>query len=1464
MSKALKRLALGLTVLMAVICTSLTAFAGDQGGGDSGSGGSGTAHGNAGYYPDVYGLTINILPRQDLLTYASDNSYGVNPSNPYNYRWYNGGITFLLKDETKELVTSGYSELTYNQNLDRRNATLGQSWDDLEYLFPGSSSSLRYGIEQIVSEYVNLAKDNNAHFRTDEVAARFNWAISDTNGNWMLYKPELRRQFYRRFASLVGTPSISEEEFMSNTGCLVIYPVIGYEKCRDRGSNIFMTFPQAWEINSSPLDGDKEKIINNTLFCRKYSYNVAALGKSVTTKPMTWMGSLTNKVDIVQTPVSNDVDTASILKQYEKSFKYNIPDGYRQGFAVYGLDWGGESKGASSLTVRATQNDDGSYSMDAKTSTISEENGNMAYTDSLDSCGSDGSELWGGQSEYKDWGGAPARVSNQWEAYTNGYKTWGYGAYLLYGSGTYDAYYSADNARQAMQGTTDAKVTSVNSGDFNGGNTYKPQYYYRTPEDAAQYVAQSQLGGGVATRLKQDMIDLDATPMNIIYNLTALANNNSKTGVKDLWSTSNWNTAGGGTIDMNSSEHRLGLAVEYLYNSKPIKSYITYATITYDKNLKPSLSYGGSGDCYSKDHTLEEEAKFEINRDNYYIALVPNGLASSYQLSDSNACGGSFWEIINSHLKDGSIYELTDFRKDVQDTLYKDSIVNEGTSNGATASVGGNNGKGYSIFVLEVKTPDTIEVESDVMLQDYQLNNISMDILASRNGLLTNSGEGLATTDNVKYAWCPITGEYHEDYNTTYAYSLHKVTKLQKGTTIDAHRKSAEPLLLYNQLLGNSYTFNTIDAGIRDLDTTTPTRYTYALNLSRGLHGDVRTISALSRNSISKEDMDVLTGVHKHTLGVTPSVVEEVEQKRNSDAIYKNEVADKFVFESLWKERYPYGVAKKTHSGIVDSADGKVYTECTYEELKSSGAKPLKYNGISIYNLEVKLKERVNKYSTVAMDMGKNSLVDNDLNGGTVGDVIQSEASKEDSILIQPYKHAVVSKLMDKDGNPYTLKFYPEVRMRAYFTNGADTLGQGTIKPKTIITMAEQIRKVEPSSLYLLRVDNNSEAGNEQAKGTIHSDTMATGSNAKDASKNKGNKPVIYGGSDITLDVKSGFDIEMFGYALDLINYDKDKDGFKIGADSNEPYKNIVNDTSEGGRDPYTTWGNGEGTGETESTQRTKSQFEEWANNVKNSLAVDISLDVSKDSSSNNSEVVKSFNNFNTSLASSDKAITSEDDGVFSLYVRRGELDKESVGYKALITAISNDYNCKDDKEASDLFEKSDIYQSIAKAVEDTKDDFNKSQKVNTEENGAHAVRTEDTDAGWYDEEVKTFVVRRYKAETVHIGDVILSDKLDYNLAPDSNAGKTNKSNAQQGSYSSHEGKWYMTVYFNDNAKAKGSTHKDGTNLYITEQELYNPKNGEVDTGANYYKGGNVLVNRLHIAGADFLIPSATTSDMLK
>ena len=323
--------------------------------------------------------------------------------------------------------------------------------------------------------------------------------------------------------------------------------------------------------------------------------------------------------------------------------------------------------------------------------------------------------------------------------------------------------------------------------------------------------------------------------------------------------------------------------------------------------------------------------------------------------------------------------------------------------------------------------------------------------------------------------------------------------------------------------------------------------------------------------------------------------------------------------------------------------------------------------------------------------------------------------------------------------------------------------------------------------------------------------------------------------------------LKMYGYALDMVNYDKDKNGFKLSEDNVIPYYSVVNDTSVENRDPYTAWGN------KSSTEDLFKQYVEWVTSVKKNLYADVTLKIA----GKNSE--KEYNNFNVSMSSlvdKHESTKHRETTQYPIYIRRGAIDTEGLGYQALLNQIKTDYQCSEE-EAKALFEESDMYQTILKAVEDTKDAFNKSQKVNTEDGGTHAVRTEDTEDNWYDEEVKTFVIRRYESDPVEFKNIVLTDKIDYGLTPDSTAGRDNKNSAQQKSYNSYEGKWYLTLYF------KNDTKKE-SNLYLSEEQRYQPNKGRVQTNTDYFKGGTVLIHNLYVSGADFKIPSATTNDMLR
>lgn len=70
---------------------------------------------------------------------------------------------------------------------------------------------------------------------------------------------------------------------------------------------------------------------------------------------------------------------------------------------------------------------------------------------------------------------------------------------------------------------------------------------------------------------------------------------------------------------------------------------------------------------------------------------------------------------------------------------------------------------------------------------------------------------------------------------------------------------------------------------------------------------------------------------------------------------------------------------------------------------------------------------------------------------------------------------------------------------------------------------------------------------------------------------------------------------------------------------------------------------------------------------------------------------------------------------------------------------------------------------------------------------------SQSTDAvrNWYDEEVRTIVLRRFKTESLYFNNITASDKIDYNTAPDSGTTVDN--------WTGRQADWYLNMYYQDN-----------------------------------------------------------------
>lgn len=218
-------------------------------------------------------------------------------------------------------------------------------------------------------------------------------------------------------------------------------------------------------------------------------------------------------------------------------------------------------------------------------------------------------------------------------------------------------------------------------------------------------------------------------------------------------------------------------------------------------------------------------------------------------------------------------------------------------------------------------------------------------------------------------------------------------------------------------------------------------------------------------------------------------------------------------------------------------------------------------------------------------------------------------------------------------------------------------------------------------------------------------------------------------------------------------------------------------------------------------------EFERWTDSIKNGVSVDVTLDV-KDGN----RLVESYSDFNTGNGKyGNLGKTSSE--AYPLVFKNGELDKSAEGYTKLVKKIAEDYEVSN-AEAEELINKAGFEKQIKGSVESRNSASNKSESMTF--NGKTYTK-------WYDEETTVFVVRRYHREMA-IGDVSVSDKLDITSGPSGDA--HDSSNLFGKGYKAN---WTLSVELDESLVSDSMTK---------------------------------VLNKVKVNGADFIIPSATTSDM--
>lgn len=904
----------------------------------------------------------------------------------------------------------------------------------------------------------------------------------------------------------------------------------------------------------------------------------------------------------------------------------------------------------------------------------------------------------------------------------------------------------------------------------------------------------------------------------------------------------------------------LGVSVTLMAKKADIQSRIAFATLdretgalTYNTNLNKVVDY---------DATTESSFTIPNSFQGLCICVAyPNSNTNKGYSLDTNTNGSNVFTKCNGDnmVNETSLVSLAS-SLGVSDTI--GGFVTKGQKIGVGTYVDTDGkGKGYSVLVLQLKGNVTKKSELDI--KDYELNYVYPSMLLDGNyaGFI-NLDSDFKIGEHMESSGC--NKHISHDYVTgsdkyARASSNYSGNIINKNKTLDS--KTNKNILQYDKFTGGEFTTEKKVRDGKSFSNITNVKFSLAVNLLRSSFGDKRVISSLTDQTdttivgnidenYAKDNLDL-------TFGDKPNTIASATATRNSDATVGDVLKD--IFE--WNVYYYYNYNGnelilphrninfvKSHSGDC-SGHGQPKSYCSavwYNEISDTET-PASWDGTRV---KYDVSEKAYKYQTETLEPGINTTK-------TVADSLQEpeNGSGGTSSLVSPYKIAVVHTAKD-DGTNKLLSFYPEVEMRAYSTKG-DTITEdkfelntnkdrkagGYVTSHNLLTMGEIVRKVNPSSMYVIRVNHKYDSGaevNPAIKGSTISDSTAVGTNADAVSDGK---PVIYAGGDVTVKVNPDFRLNMYGYSLDLIEPADDGKyadnsiklrGYTGYTDIINGYGS-VNGTSINVR---TDWGN------TYTSTDSKKEFDDWSKDILTKhLGVDMTLTV------NGSGVDKVFNNFTSSLGNMDTS-ASVAEGVYSIKIKEGTIVKDNVdgnGYKALISQIKSDYELSTDAEAEKIFTNSDIWQTISRAVEDSSDDFNKSQTANAINSRAH----------WYDEEVKTFVIRRYKKENLEIKNVVVNDKIDYGAAP-----TADDTTASLDSYKKADAKWYMTLYLKKDGKKNTPDGFSDNTVYYNPKDNLN-KTGSANTGLTSASAtGSVLISEVYVNGADFVIPSASTYDM--
>lgn len=690
----------------------------------------------------------------------------------------------------------------------------------------------------------------------------------------------------------------------------------------------------------------------------------------------------------------------------------------------------------------------------------------------------------------------------------------------------------------------------------------------------------------------------------------------------------------------------------------------------------------------------------------------------------------------------------------------------------------------------ETPSPPVLETEeADLVLDDYELNHMYESVFEQKRNIgnrdwLKIRGD-MWSCDPNSYTVVSDECTSRNSYDTTKHYDVVVSESTASGPIVSKDNGLGTDKVILKRVTNKrsewkaGVTYNTEGMSPQVID--------YSINLTRDLFADARVYSNFSPQTCSTDWLQTILGLTADDKVVTKAIVLN---KRNSKQLLDRRLDDSFTWRGVykitggttqWDTEDAHANDCGGHGGDEDGHGKWYHSGVDYKAKKNNGVPGILIPGDGETRPAFKLDVHsiAYKYQTEPMPPGVSNKTKERLTMVTT-----SKGNGADKVPT-PYKYSLVRP------TGVTIKYFPEVPMLTGVTPGP------TWTPpefKTVKTIGEEQRSSLSSMLCIYRIISDS---SYDVKGTCYSDTSVGGS-AGLGSQSAGRVALTAGG-DFTVKSDTRLTLNLYGYAIDVVD--------KTDSEWASRFNSV---------DVKGDWGNGN------TKNELLGSYMDWVTEMlrpKNYQA-DFTMKLGG----------KVYNTFSATVGGfTSTPSQSREDGVYYLSFKHGALEHDDQ-YTSLVNKIKDDYG-----DADDLWAMSTIETAVTNAIEHDKSAANKSQ---AQVYGAGVAQLGDS-THWYDEEVRTIVVRRFYTPPAAFKDIIAHDKMDLGTA--------------SANFDDFNGSFDLTLYFSN------------SNITCLEDiELYGDANSVGDTLENSLNrslaSGGVVIQGVHVKGADFRVTQSTTA----